>query len=203
MLVKRRITITGEGADAAGRQTDEREKALIFKNCFPFINCKTEINNTQIDNAKNIDIVKPKYYLTKYSDNYSKMSGSFLQYPQDEQSDNLTHSEPFKFIISITAITPADGNIKDAEIIVQLRHLNKFLRTPVMSLRNCKVNTTWSSNCVIINSTRARRFEITDTKLYVAVVTLSSRDNGKLPQQLKLGFKRTINWNKYQSDPRT
>ena len=56
---------------------------------------------------------------------------------------------------------------------------------------------------MITNSTGARRFGITDTKFYVAVVTLSTQDNTKLLQQSKSGFKRTINWNKYQSDPKT
>ena len=42
-------------------------------------------------------------------------------------------------------------------------------------------------------------FSINDTKLYVPVVTLSTQDNAKLLEQLKSGFKRTINWNKYQS----
>ena len=46
---------------------------------------------------------------------------------------------------------------------------------------------------------KAKTFEITDTKLYVTIVTLSIQDNAKLLQQLKSGFKRTINWNKYQS----
>ena len=71
-----------------------------------------------------------------------------------------------------------------------------------MPLINCEVNLilTWSSTCVITNSTGAGRFAITDTKLYVPVVTLSTQDNSKLLQQLKSGFKRTINWNKYQSD---
>ena len=55
----------------------------------------------------------------------------------------------------------------------------------------------------IANSASAERFAITDTKRYVPVVTLSTQDNAKLLQQLKSGFKRTINWNKYQSDPRT
>ena len=58
------------------------------------------------------------------------------------------------------------------------------------------------STCVITNSTGAGRFPITDTKLYVPVVTLSTQNNTKLRQQLKSGFKRTINWNKYQSDPK-
>ena len=74
-----------------------------------------------------------------------------------------------------------------------------------MPLINCGVNLilTWSSTCVITNSTGGRRFAITDTKLYVPVVTLSTQDNAKLLQQLKSGFKRTINWNKYQSDRKT
>ena len=62
---------------------------------------------------------------------------------------------------------------------------------------------TWSSTCVITNSTGEGRFTITDTKISVPVITLSIQGNAKLLQQLKSGFKRTINWNKYQSDPKT
>ena len=67
-----------------------------------------------------------------------------------------------------------------------------------MPLIECKVNLelTWSRNCVITNSTGEGKFEITETKLYVPVVTLSTQDKAKLLQQLKSGFKRTINWNK-------
>ena len=61
----------------------------------------------------------------------------------------------------------------------------------------------FTSTCVITNSTGEGRFTITDTKLYVPVVTLSTQDNAKLLQQLKSGFKRTINWNKYQSSIKT
>ena len=57
--------------------------------------------------------------------------------------------------------------------------------------------------CIITNSTGAGIFAITDTKLYVPVVTLSTQDNAKLLQQLKSGFKRTINWNKYESNIKT
>ena len=57
-----------------------------------------------------------------------------------------------------------------------------------------------SSTCVITSSTGERKSKITDTKLYVHVVTLSTQDNAKLLQQLKSGFRKTINWNKYQSD---
>ena len=73
-----------------------------------------------------------------------------------------------------------------------------------MPLTNCEVNLilTWPSTCVIINFTGTGRFAITDTKFYVPVVTLSTQDNAKLLQQLKSRFKRIINWNKYQSDPK-
>ena len=76
ILVKGTITINGRGADDVARRADERGKGVSFKNCAPFINCITEINNTQIDNAKDIDIVMPMYNLIEYSDNYAKTSGS-------------------------------------------------------------------------------------------------------------------------------
>ena len=63
ILVKRRITITGAGDDAGARQADERNKGVIIKNFASFINYKNEINNTEIDNAKDIDIVIPMYNL--------------------------------------------------------------------------------------------------------------------------------------------
>ena len=75
-----------------------------------------------------------------------------------------------------------------------------------MLLINCEINIflTWSEECIIITGTvddKEPKFAITDTKLYVPVVTLSGQDNTKLLHQLKTGFKRTINWNKYQSEP--
>ena len=72
-----------------------------------------------------------------------------------------------------------------------------------MPLINCEVNLILmrSSTCVIANSTGAGTFAITDTKLYVPVVTLSTQENTKFLQQLKSGFKRVINWNKYLSKP--
>ena len=74
-----------------------------------------------------------------------------------------------------------------------------------MSLINCKVNLiiTWSKDCVITSSTGEGKFKITDTKLYVPVVTLSTQDDAKLLQQLKSGFNITINWNRYKSEPKT
>ena len=147
ILVKGNIAITGAGDNAAARQADERDKGVAFKNCAPFTNCISEINNTHIDNAKDIDIVMPKYDLLEYSNNYEKTSASLWQYYRDEPNDNLTDSELFKFKIKITGKTPAAGNEKDVEIMVPLKYLSNFWRTLEMPLNNCEVNLilTWSS----------------------------------------------------------
>ena len=72
-----------------------------------------------------------------------------------------------------------------------------------MSLINCEVNLIlpWSSTCVITDSAVAGIFEITDTKLYVPAVALSTQDNSKLLQQLKcrIFIKTTIIKKKYKS----
>ena len=74
-----------------------------------------------------------------------------------------------------------------------------------MPLINCKVNLilTWSKDCFITNSKGEGRFAIKGTKLYVPVVTLLTKDNEKLLQQLKSGFKKTVSWNKYESSIKT
>ena len=114
-------------------------------------------------------------------------------------------SESFKSKVKITGKNPNDGNTKDVEIIVPLKYLSNFWRTLEMPLINCEVNRilTWSKDCVITNSTGAGKFAITETKLYLRVVTLSTQDNAKLLQKLKSGFKRTINWIKYESSIKT
>ena len=203
ILVTGTITINGAGADAAARQADERDKGVAFKNCAPFTNCISEINNTQVDNAKDIDIVMPMYNLTEYSDNYAKTTGSLWQYFRDEPDDNKEYSESFKSKIKITGKTPDYDNEEDVEIMVPLKYLSNFWRTLEMPLINCEVSLIlrWSSTCVITDSNGAGTFAITDTKLYVPVVTLSTQENTKLLQQLKSGFKRVINWNKYLSKP--
>ena len=90
ILVKGTKAIAEAGDDAAAIQADERNKGVIFKNCAPFINCKSEINNTEIDNAKDTDIVMVIYNLIEYSDDYSKKSESLWQYYKDEPNDNLS-----------------------------------------------------------------------------------------------------------------
>ena len=90
--------------------------------------------------------------------------------------------------------------------MVSLKYLSNFWRNLEMALINCEVHLilTWSSTCVIasvIVANQAATFAITDTRLDVPVLTLSTQENTKFFQQLKSGFKTVINWNKYLSKP--
>ena len=76
ILVNGRITITGAVDNATARRADERNKGVTLKNCVPFIKYIIRINNTEIDNAKDIDIIMPMYNVIDYSDNYLKTSAS-------------------------------------------------------------------------------------------------------------------------------
>ena len=200
-------TISVINTAVAGAAANSTNKKVIFKNCAPFTNCISEINNTQIDNAKEIDIVMPMYNLIEYSDNYAKSTGSLWQYCKDIPARNnndevieFTAGNPtdsFNFKAKFTGQTGDDGT-KNVEIMVPLKYLSNFWRTLEMPLINCEVNLilTWSLTCVLIATNPPNQnatFAITDTKLYVPVVTLSTQENTKFFQQLKSSFKRVIN----------
>ena len=114
--------------------------------------------------------------------------------PVDFPGNNPT----FKFKQKLTGLTGNDGT-KAVQIMVPLEYLINFWRTLEMLLTNCETNFTqnWAANSVISNAVhnQAIILAITDTKLYVPVVTLLTQDNGKLLQQLKLGYNYTINRN--------
>ena len=134
ILVKGTISVNNTAAaDAAVNNTN---KKVIFKNCAPFTNCISEIDNTQIDNAKDIDIVMPMYNLIECSDNYAKTTGSLQQYCKDIPArnnnnnaiiifaeNNLTDS--FNFKVKFTVQTGNNGT-KDVEIMVPLKYLSIF-----------------------------------------------------------------------------
>ena len=214
ILVKGNISVNNTAADGAA--ANNTNKKVIFKNCAPFTNCISKINNTQIDNAEYIDIVMPMYNLIEYSDNYSKTSGSLWQYCKeipavDDDGDivdfnGANATDSFNFKTKITGQTDNNGRIDNVEIMVPLKYLSNFWRTLEMPLINCEVELilNWSANCVIIYTNvnnQVPTFTITETNLYVPVVTLSTQDNAKLLPQLKSGFKRTISWNKYLPKP--
>ena len=210
--VKATITVPNTAAQCAA--VNNTNKKVIFKNCAPFTNCANEVNNTQLDDAQDIDIVMSMYNLIEYSDAYMKTSGSLWQYYRNEPAldnnnniidfpANNNNSISFKIKQQIIRET-GNGGTKDVEIMVPLKYISNFWRTLKMSLIICEISLQlkWSRKCILVIGTEANQepeFKITDTKLYVLVVTLSTQDNVKLLKQLESGFKRTINWNKYQS----
>ena len=110
ILVKGNISVNNTAAD--GGATNNTNKTVIFKNCAPFSNCISKINNTQIDNTEDIDIVMPMYNLIEYSERYSKTSGSLWQYCRDvptvDNNGNMTNfnganaTDSFSFKTKIT-----------------------------------------------------------------------------------------------------
>ena len=144
-------------------------------------------------------------------------------YYRDESSDPLSsNSESFKYKTSITGNTyVGDGEAgydadivgkNETEIVIPLNHLSNFWRALNIPLVSCEVELilTSSKNCILADMTvrnaqggnpaivapNGLEYQITDTKLYVSVVTLSKENDTKLLEQLKSGFKRTIKWNK-------
>ena len=171
----------------------------------------SEINNTHIDNAKDINVVLPMYSWMKYSDNYLKTYGRLWKYYGDERALNAAggiidfpvsnNSVSLKFKQKIVGQTGNDGT-KHVEKVVELKHLSNFWKTLTIPLNCCEINLilTWSADCFMIANaieSHVWTFSITDTKIYVPVVTLSTQDNISVLDQLKSGFKKTINWNKY------
>ena len=78
-------------------EADRNNKQVIFKNSAPFTDCITEINYTQVDNAKDLDVIMAMYNLIEYSDNYSVTTGSLWQYHKDVQRNRIADSFSFKF----------------------------------------------------------------------------------------------------------
>ena len=72
-----------------------------------------------------------------------------------------------------------------------------------MPLINCKIylELNWIEDCILSSVGSSSKFKITDAKLHVPIVTLSSKDNVNLTKQLRDGFKRPVYWNYYQTIP--
>ena len=126
LLVSRTIVITREGDNDASKQADERNKGVMSENCAPFTDCISNINNTQIDNGKYIDVVMPMYDLIEYRNVY-----------RDVPANTIEESDSFKSKIKIPLNIPDNDNKKNIEIAVPLKYLSNFWRTPKMSLINC------------------------------------------------------------------
>ena len=212
--VKVTMTVPNIGTAPA---PNNRNKIVIFKNCASFTNCRSEIYNTEVDDAHGIDVVMPMYDFIEYSGAYLKTSRSSWKYNTDEPAlsdkENImdfpydsNDSISFKFKQQITW-QAGNNEIKDVKIMVPLKYLTYFWRTMEIPLINCEISLmlTWSKNWFFVAGAAANQesiFAIIDTKLYVSVVTLSTEGNVKLLKQLESGFffKKKNNWNKYQSN---
>ena len=92
ILVKGTIIINGFGNDNAAKRLDERNKGVVLKKWAPFTKCIYRINNTDTDNAQDIDIIMLMYNLMEYSDNYPRTSGSLWKYYKDDPNNNIARS---------------------------------------------------------------------------------------------------------------
>ena len=197
---------------------------VAFKNCAIFTRSVIHLNDEDIDTSDNLDIIMPMYNLIEYSDNHADSSGSLYQFKRDVSPMNdagntlnvaLVNSTSFKYKLSLFGkATDADGNDRSSnniKIVVPLKYLCIF-RSLEMSLVNCKIHLklNWYNNCVIYGAdtyaggdnvnNREGTFQITSTKLYVPICTLSTKDNANLAKQLNEGeFKRSVYWNEYKS----
>ena len=113
--------------------------------------------------------------------------------------DNHIPNNSLSFKYKSTFITNRNG----VKIVVPLKYLSNFWRSLEMPLINCKVELSlqWDSNCVLSNLVRNSTFTITDAKLYVPFVLLSTEDNAKLSELLTEGFKSPVYYNKYKIVP--
>ena len=150
--------------------------------------------------------------MIEYSDNYSDTSRSLWQFKRDEVPANnadliINNSKAFKYKAALLGKTAYhnDGksSVKDAKIVVPLKYLSNFWRSLEMPLINCKVylELNWIENCILSSAGDTAKFAITDTKLHVPIVTLSTKDSANLTKQLNEGFKRSVYWNSYETKP--
>ena len=114
ILVKGNVTVSNTAADGAAVNNTNK---IIFKNCAPFTNCISKINNVEIDSAQCIDIIMPMYNLIEYSDNYSNTSGSLWQYckeiPALDDNGTIVDFNGTNNIDSIKFKTKITGQIGD------------------------------------------------------------------------------------------
>ena len=211
--VKGNIIVTNPNDNA------DFNKELTLKNNAPFSSCISKINGELVE--------MPMNNLLEYSKNYEKTSGSLFNYYRDEPKEHtigagnnainisIRNSKSFDYKTEITgSLDDGEDEKEDVTIVIPLKYLGNFWRRLDIPLINCEIALilSWYKECVLvgrafrgppaaaenrINSPTGAKFEITDCKSYVPVVTLSAENDNKLLEQLKSGFRRSIKWNKY------
>ena len=193
-------------------QNKPANSVVAFKNCAPFRTCDVTINDEHVEKSEDLDIVMPMYNLLEYSNNYQNSTGSLYQFKRDEPpDDNANVSNDITSLMYKSKLLSGtdDNNVNNVKLVVPLKHVSSFSRSLEMLSVICKIDLelTWHKDCMIFSVNAAAgqvvSFIITNTKLYVPVATLSTKDNNNLKKQLNDGFKRTIYWNQYVSKPLT
>ena len=202
--VKGEITFTNPNNDA------NFNKELTLKNNAPFISCISKINGEFVENAEDLDIVIPMYNLLEYSKNYEKTSGFLFNYYRDEPSEttigagnnainiSIRNSKSFDYKTEIIgSLNAGEDEKEDVTIAILLKYLGNFWRSLDIPLINSEITLILScyKECVLVgrsfrgppaaaanrnNSPTSAKFEITECKLYVPVVTLSAENDNKL-----------------------
>ena len=216
IVVKGNITL--EGANAANKNN----KNVTFRNNAPFINCISKINGSKTKiNYKKTTGTLWNYYRDQPSNPVSTNSESFkykTSITGNTYDVDLTIIGDGGNPIPNPDYDQNKESKKETEVVIPVKHLSSFWRTLDIPLINYEVEIilTSSKNCVLADMTTRNAgnnnippaivapsgcstFNITDTKLYVPVVTLSKENDIKLLEKLKSGFKKTIKWNKYRS----
>ena len=153
------------------------------------------------------------YYRDEINDDGNEINdnGNNINY------NNIITSKSFEYKTKFIGTTPNNYNILDTQVVVSVKFLINLLRSLDLPLINCKTELNLSiiteasktygavpnTNQVRyhVTSQKARAtFQISNTKLYVPVVTLLINDNIKFLQNIKQGFKRTISCKKYRSE---
>ena len=200
------ILVTGNITVAANNDT-----YVAFKNCAPFSTCTTKINDMFVDEANHIYIAMPMYNLIEYNDNYSDTSGSLWKFKRDEVPDNnadltIDNSQSFRYKAALVvktkdAVDNANSSIKNTKTVVPLKYLSNSWRSLEIPLINCKVyfELNCIEDCILSTAGNSAKFKITDAKLHIPIVTLSTKDSANLTKKLSKGFRRSVYWNSYET----
>ena len=118
------------------------------------------------------------------------------------------NSQSFKYKAPLlgkteNAVNNSNSSVKYSKAVVPLKYLSNFWRSLEMPLTDCKVflELNWIEDCILSSAGNSAKFAITDTKLHVPIVTLSTKDSTNLAKQLNEGFKRSVYWNSYETKP--
>ena len=134
--------------------------------------------------------------LIEYSDNYSDTSGSLWKFKRDEppadnadlgvDGDGIFNSQSFKYKAALVGITSDYVNpnsfVKNTKMVVPLKYLSSFWRSLEIPLINCKIyfKLNWIEDCILSSTGNSAKLKITDAKLHIRIVTLSTKENVNL-----------------------